>query len=237
MLSRTQQKLLRKLGSKKYRHQYKMFVAEGRKVLSDLLREGLSLEFLICTEGSDFEKMGTTVTAEVLKEWSNLETPDEVLAVFRFPEIGNPYSSLLLILDGVKDPGNLGTILRTCDWFGVTHVYCTSGTVDYYNPKVVQSTMGSIGRIQIHNLNQEQILEELQQRGFHFICAEMDGVPVGEFESTAPIALVMGSESHGPSDFWKKNAQAITIPRKGNSKVESLNVGVAAAILISALSR
>lgn len=236
MLSRSQQKLLRKLSAKKYRQQYQMFVAEGRKVVREILREGLKPEFLLATAESEFAEEAIIVSQKELEEWSSLEVPDQVLGVFPFPKVQEEIPDLVVVLDGIKDPGNLGTIIRTCDWFDIHKVYCTTGTTDVFNAKTVQSTMGSIARVRVRYASNEEILAELNSAGYRILCADMDGESVSEIKHIAKTVLVMGSESHGPSEFWKHHSQRITIPRKGNSQAESLNVAVAAAIILSRLA-
>lgn len=237
MLSRTTEKLLRKLATKKYRWQMKMFIAEGRKVVRELMDEGLDLEHIIIKEGSSFShNAGVVVSVKEFEKLSQLDTADEVIAVFRFPEVKNELGNRVVILDKINDPGNLGTIIRTCDWFGIQQIFCTTGTVDAYNSKTVQSTMGSAGRVKISYASEEEIFEILQPQGFSFWCADMEGTNISETELPQKLALVMGSESHGPSLFWKQNSQRVTIPRKGNSKTESLNVAIATAIILGNIS-
>jgi TrmH family RNA methyltransferase len=236
MLSRSQQKLLRKLSSKKYRQQYGLFVAEGRKVVAELLAESLKPEWLAAIPQSEFAKQAIEVTEQELKELTNLEKADEVIGVFALPQVQVKDSKLKVVLDGIKDPGNLGTIIRTCDWFGVQEVYCTIGTTDIYNPKTVQSTMGSIARVRVNYLSNEDIFRVLNNDEAELICADMEGTQLKDFSTNRNVALVMGSESHGPSAYWKERCTGVTIPRKGNSKTESLNVGVAAGIFLEALS-
>jgi|SRR5690606_2681669 len=237
MLSRTTEKLLRKLATKKYRWQLKLFIAEGRKVVQELLDEGLHVEHIIIKEGSTFaHKGGAIIPAKEFEKLSQLDTADEVIAVFHFPEVKENWGDKVVVLDQINDPGNLGTIIRTCDWFGIQQIFCTTGTVDVYNSKTVQSTMGSAGRVKVSYGPEQEIFEGLKSRGFSFWCADMEGQNLGEASIPEKLALVMGSESHGPSGFWKANSQRITIPRKGNSKTESLNVGIATAIILGHVS-
>lgn len=237
MLSRTTEKLLRKLAAKKYRWQMKMFIAEGRKVINELLEEGLTLEHLLIKEGSSFfHNAGTIVPSKEFEKLSQLDTADEVMAIFHIPKMKNELGNQVLILDKISDPGNLGTIIRTCDWFGIQQIFCTTGTVDVYNSKTIQSTMGSVGRVNVSYASEAEIFEELNSNNFSFWCADMEGENISDAELPQKLALVMGSESHGPSDFWKKNSQRVTIPRKGNSKTESLNVAIATAIILGNIS-
>lgn len=237
MLSRSTEKLLRKLAAKKYRWQMKMFIAEGRKVVQELLDEGLRLEHLIIKEGSAFEhKDGVVIPVKDFEKLSQLDTADELIAVFHFPELVLERGDKVLVLDKINDPGNLGTIIRTCDWFGIKQIFCTTGTVDAYNAKTIQSTMGSAGRVQLTYGSDQEIFEELKATGYSFWCADMEGENLATAQIPTNLALVMGSESHGPSDFWKTNSQKITIPRSESSKTESLNVAVATAIIFGKIS-
>jgi len=237
MLSRSTEKLWRKLSTKKYRLQHRMFIAEGKKVVQELMDAGLTVEHLLVREGSSlFPEHSTAIPEKQLEQLSQLHTADEVMAIFRFPEIEVKLNGLVLILDRVNDPGNLGTIIRTCDWFGIHNIFCTIGTVDVYNAKTVQSTMGSMARVAVHYASQEAVFEELSAKGYNFWCADMEGENIAEAQLPEKLALVMGSESHGPSAFWKQNSHPITIPRKENSKTESLNVAIATAIILGNIS-
>lgn len=233
MLSNSQEKLLRKLANKKYRNQFELFIAEGRKVVEDLINAGLKYEFLMASSPLSFTTDAITVSKDQLNTFSQLETSDEVLGVFKYPTFLAEESSIVLILDEVRNPGNLGTIIRSCDWFGVKKIYCTKGTVDQYNAKTVQSTMGSIARVQVEYATSEEVLEELKEGGYQIYSADMQGVHYKEVRTESKKALVMGSESHGPSNFWKGNSLAVTIPKGSDSEIESLNVAVATSIILS----
>lgn len=237
MLSRSTEKLLRKLASKKYRWQLEMFIAEGKKVVQELLDEGLEAEHVFIKEGSSFSHpKAVSLSVSDFEKISQLSTADEVLAVFQFPKINSEIGSKVVVLDKINDPGNLGTIIRTCDWFGIQQIFCTTGTVDVFNTKTIQSTMGSIARVNVQYASEEEIYQKFSGAGFQFWCADMDGENLSETIIPEKLALVMGSESHGPSDFWKENAQKVTIPRHENSKTESLNVGIATAIILGHIS-
>ena len=170
-----------------------------------------------------------------LKTIARLETSNEVIGIFRFPTIQKvKKSKLVLVLDQIHDPGNLGTLLRTCDWFGVNRIYCTSGTTDAYNSKCIQSTMGSIARVKVSYHENEEIKKLLGSRNIW--VADMVGQNFEKLPAQTNGALVLGNESHGPSEFWRNHGEAVTIKRHPRSRVESLNVAQAAAILISNLS-
>lgn len=236
MISNNTEKLLRKLRAKKYRWAMELFVAEGPKVVAELLDLEMKPEHLF-SDKQDWENRGATIlTSSELKALSQLETSNEVIAVFPFPKFeSNKKSNLTLVLDSINDPGNLGTIIRTADWFGVNQIYCSTGSTDIFNAKTVQSTMGSIARVKVDYDSEENIFEKLKANPIY--VAEMRGIDVFDLKNDASeLSLVMGSESHGPSKFWKEKAQALTIPKKGNSGIESLNVAQACAILLSNLS-
>ena len=136
-----------------------------------------------------------------------------------------------MLLDDVKDPGNLGTIIRTADWFGISQIICSPESVEMYNPKVVQASMGAIFRMNVMYGALEGALLELIDAGFSTYGADMDGTNALEVKLPAKTALVMGSESHGLSEGIKSKVEALTIPKFGES--ESLNVAMAAGILMS----
>lgn len=234
MLSHTQQSLLRKLSSRKHRWREGLFIAEGRKVVKDLLDAGMKPKFLVADEGSSWPAEHTIFISPVeLNKWSQLETADEVIGVFHFPEFKRSEDAdLILILDEIRDPGNLGTILRTCDWFGVKQVYCTRGTTDIYNSKCVQGSMGSIARVAVHYAGAEEILNELGETR-QLVCADMKGEPLNKFVPQYPLALVLGNETRGPAGIWKEHGKVVTIPSIG--KAESLNVAIAGAVILGKL--
>ncbi len=236
MISNNTEKLLRKLRSKKYRWSLEMFIAEGPKVVSELLELGMKPVHLFSNQDSWRKKAALILDSTQFKTISQLETSNEVLAVFEFPKFErDTISKVSLVLDSINDPGNLGTIIRTADWFGLKQVYCTHGSTDVFNAKCVQSTMGSIARVQVIYDSEENIFERLKSSEIY--VAEMNGENIFDFNAgNSNISLVMGSESHGPSDFWKKNSKALTIPKRGDSNIESLNVAQACAILLSRMS-
>lgn len=238
MLSKSQIKLITSLKQKKYRQQHKLFVVEGKKTINELLNSQFQLEHLYTTT-SDFEVsdvLQTKITTQELTKISFLKTPNTALAVFQIPaEQPLSFDTLVVALDDVRDPGNLGTIIRLCDWFGVKHLLCSKETVDCYNPKVVQATMGSITRVNIVY----DTLHCLDAINVPVFGAFMDGENV--YESTLPNkgVIVMGNEANGISkqveDFVTRK---ISIPRFGDiQETESLNVANATAILLSEFMR
>ena len=178
------------------------------------------------------------LTETSLKQVSSFATPDEVLAVFEIPPTIEPtYSGKwILYLDGISDPGNLGTILRSAEWFGVQHVILSPGSVDCFNPKCIQASMGSIGRVHIHYLD-FNLISEIVPPEFPIYLAETNGVAAQSLKIDHPSILVIGSESHGLSKKrYQKDSISICIPKHPNSKAESLNAAMAATALLALLS-
>lgn len=233
MLSASAQKLVRKLQQRKHRWQEQKFLAEGPKVVQDFIDEGLRPLFLWASE--DFPG-AELVDERELAKLSSFSTFNQVMGIFDFPQLSTAKDDRILVLDQINDPGNLGTLIRTADWFGFDQIICTKGTADVYNPKTVQSTMGSLARLAIHYRSQEEIWDNYNE-SHQLLRADMNGSPLEQIEfSSQKLVLVMGSESHGPSDFWQDKTEAITISKGSSSAIDSLNVAVAGGILMQALS-
>ena len=239
MLSKNQLKLITSLKQKKYRIQHGLFVAEGIKVIKELLNSSIELENLYCTEEFvEFYSYNPAIISEKdLSKISNLKTPNKVLGVFKIPN-QNSYKDegLVLVLDDIKDPGNLGTIIRLCDWFGVEQLVCSMETVDSYNAKVVQATMGSLTRVSIIYL---ELIPFFKKTSLPVYGALLDGENVYESKLPKDAILVIGNESNGISTaIIDLITNKITIPRFGNlQQTESLNAATATAILLSEFKR
>ena len=235
-ISKNQLKLITSLSQKKYRQKHQLFIAEGIKVVNELLNSSFEVEILFCAD--DFktaisEDKITRISEIELKKISTLKSPNKVLGIFKIPEeklLEN--SGLILALDAINDPGNLGTIIRLCDWFGISQLVCSKDTVDCYNQKVVQASMGSLTRISIHYIDLEDYLSGTNLPTF---IADMDGDNVYKTVLPKEGILILGNEANGVSKEVKKQIQRkISIPRFGNTqKTESLNVATATAILLS----
>ncbi len=240
-ISKNQLKLITSLQQKKYRQKHKMFVAEGIKVVHELLNSTLELEMLFVVDGYELaiapiDKL-VNITEIELKKISTLKTPNKVLALFKIPEeLVVKNEGLIVALDEINDPGNLGTIIRLCDWFGVTQLVCSKTTVDCYNQKVVQATMGSITRVQI---NYVELSNFLESSSLPIFTADMDGENVYQTKLPAAGVLVMGNEANGISQEINNLVKnKLTIPRFGNTQeTESLNVATATSILLSEFKR
>ncbi|MFT4756420.1 MAG: TrmH family RNA methyltransferase [Vicingaceae bacterium] len=233
-------KLISSLQQKKYRIAHKLFIAEGIKVIQELLESNFELEHLYTIQ-NDFEDVlfvkRTLVHETDLKKISALAQPNSCLAVFKIPtEKKTKESGLVLALDSIRDPGNLGTILRLCDWFGFEQLLCSKETVDIYNPKVVQATMGSIARV---NVNYVDLCAFVSNTKLPVFGAFMDGQNI--YKATLPTEgiIIMGNEANGISeDLEKLIKNRLSIPRFGDiQKTESLNVATATAIVLSEFKR
>ncbi|TDQ30299.1 TrmH family RNA methyltransferase [Tenacibaculum caenipelagi] len=239
-LSKSNIKLITSLQQKKYRQKYQLFVAEGVKVINELLASSLEVEQLFSTDES-FKPLKnievTSISENELKKVSTLKSPNKVLGLFKIPkEKEIIQDSFMVALDGVNDPGNLGTIIRLCDWFGVTELVCSKNTVDCYNQKVVQSTMGSLTRVNITYVDLQEFLSNCKLPVF---TADMEGKNVYSSSLPKKAVLVMGNEANGiSSEIAKIVEHALTIPRFGDlQQTESLNVATATAILLSEFRR
>ena len=240
MVSKNQIKLITSLQQKKYRKQEQLFFAEGVKVVQELLHSNFELQDLFTTK-QDFltvpkNKVHAISEAE-LKKISALITPNTCLAVFKIPKAKQMVEKgLLVALDDVRDPGNLGTIIRLCDWFGIETLFCSEESVDIYNPKVVQATMGSISRVNVVYGNLETFLSQTKLPIFGTF---MDGKNIYQEELPKEGIIIMGNEANGISTSVEKLvSERIAIPRFGNLQVtESLNVATATAIILSEFKR
>lgn len=240
MVSKNQIKLITSLQQKKYRKQEQLFFVEGVKGVQELLDSNFELYELFTTKADfpsiDRSKVNIVTDAE-LKKISALTTPNTCLAIFKIPAIISfEEKGLLVALDDVRDPGNLGTIIRLCDWFGIKTLFCSEETVDIYNPKVVQATMGSIGRVNVVYGDLENFLTETKLPVFGTF---MDGKNIYQEKLPNEGIIVMGNEANGISDNIEKLvSERIAIPRFGDLQAtESLNVATATAIILSEFKR
>ena len=242
MFSKSQFKLIKSLAQKKYREKHQLFLAEGKKTIHEFLSSSVSLHSLFTTENifdAEKEKVSFLNNNE-LKKISQLTTPQTALAIFHIPPPKKlEFSGLILALDGIRDPGNLGTIIRLCDWFGIEQLVCSKDTVDCFNPKVVQSTMGSIARVNITYADLTEFLETSVESRLSRYGAFMGGSNVYEEQLPSDGILVLGNEANGirteTADWLNKR---LSIPQFGLSKdIESLNVATATAVLLSEFRR
>ena len=254
MLSKNQLKNLAAYRLQKHCDDDGLFVVEGVKMCNEALLSGFTIRTICATadylnstpvrnripllsgSGCDIHE----VTDDQLERLSNQRTPNKVwMLLDRQPSLPCPATSsdLTLALDGLQDPGNMGTILRTADWFGIRHVVCSVGTVSCYNPKVVQSTMGAIFRTKIDYCDLAEWLQQADDDGIATYGAMLDGKPYHSVKMSRPAVLVIGNEGHGISEkVSSKVLHRLTIPNVGGT-CESLNAAVAAAVLCAEFYR
>ena len=239
MVGKSQIKYIRSLQQKKYRKATGLFVAEGVKLVEELIGAGFKPRFLYATTPDALSDNSPPV--EVIREadlirMSGLRSPNKVLAVFPIPEPAPiTLDAWILALDGVSDPGNLGTIIRLCDWFGIRQMVCSEETADCYNPKVLQATMGSIARV---NVVYTPLVPLLSSAGLPLYGAYMEGEKVFGLDWPEKGILVMGNEAHGISEAVGELIRTrVSIPQYGEDTAESLNVATATAILLNELRR
>jgi TrmH family RNA methyltransferase len=245
MLSKAQISLITSLQNKKYRKQHGLFIVEGIKSVMEFISSSYEVESIFYTDDANTKvgKISHNIKSHELTETefqkiSALKSPQGILALVKLPlqqkivpsDLKNKFS---LVLDDVQDPGNLGTIIRTAEWFGIEHIICSIGTVDAYNPKVVQATMGSLARLQIHYTD---LTDFIPATGLKVYGALLDGQSIYQTVLAKEGLIVMGNEGNGISDeIIALIDQAVTIPRLGQA--ESLNVAVATTIFCSEISR
>ena len=239
MLTKNQFKRILSLRQKKQRLKQALFIVEGPKVVQEFLDSNYELMeiFSISEKYAIYNKRHTPIDLNTLQKISTLVTPNEVLAIFKIPSPREvDLSSLILALDGLNNPGNLGTIIRLCDWFGIKDLVCSKTSVDCYNPKVVQAAMGSHVRVNIHYAKLELFLEGKSDTIGTFMDAKAS-IYDAEFPNKGVV--VLGNESKGISkEVASKLKTEIAIPRFGSiKKTESLNVATAAAIILSEYKR
>lgn len=248
MISKNQIKLIRSLELKKNRKREGLFVAEGPKVVGDLMQAGFVMRMLFSTVARPDAEL---ITEEELRKVSFLQHPQEVIAVFEIPISLNSHLSTLnshlsplnshlsLALDGVQDPGNLGTIIRIADWFGISTIYCSLDTADAYNPKVVQATMGSLAHVQVIYTDLLELFHSLPP-SYPIYGTLLDGENIYEQELTTEGIIVMGNEGNGISPEVRQHInKRLLIPdfHTDGLRAESLNVAIATAITCSEFRR
>lgn len=249
MLSKSLLKQIKSLEQRKFRKESGLFVAEGGKTVQDLIDSGVETRNIIATEEwLKSHKLNTSaeitvVNEEEMKKASFLRTPQGVLAVFRQlqhdMDLSVPERELCLALDNVQDPGNMGTIIRIADWFGIENIYCSNGSVDIYNPKTVQATMGAIGRVKIHYTSLPSLINSLNGKAPVY-GTFLDGKDIYGYPLESKGLVIMGNEGNGISEECANLiTERLLIPNypKERSTSESLNVSVATAIICSEFRR
>ena len=236
MITKNQIKLVKSLRLKKNRIQSEFFIAEGEKIVDELIESDLYTVniFSVSEKYKNLENY-VSINSAQLKQISNLKSPNNVLGVFKIPT--NPeidFNSNIVALEDVNDPGNLGTIIRLCDWFGIKDIICSKNSVDCYNPKVIQSSMGSIGRVRISYMDFEDLLANTN---YTSVAADLTGVKLNNYSFSKNQIIFFGSESNGFSEKLSSGLKnKITIERFNNN-VESLNLASSVAIVLSELNK
>lgn len=230
-------KYVRSLSQKKFRDEYGVFTAEGEKLVEEALASGFEVEKVY-----RMADIGESAMARI----TGLSSPSPALAVIRRPKDLNdgyvPVKGLFLALDGIRDPGNLGTIIRTADWFGIDAIFCSPDTVDCFNPKVVQATMGAIFRVKIHYTPIPDFCKAVTGAGGRVYGTFLEGTNIYEYDlcngENAPSAIVVGNEANGISSQTAACvSDRIFIPPYAGRSSESLNAAVATAITVSEFRR
>lgn len=229
-------KLVRSLQQKKFRKEHGLFVVEGKKMVEEGLKGQFKLHSLYSTDESFTKSQRNcfSVNSKEMEMMSALSTPSPYLAVFEISANvkGLPKEEFVLALDGIADPGNLGTIIRTAEWFGIRSILISQDTVELFNPKTVQSTMGSIFRMNVHSVPLAETLRGYRENGYAVVGALLNGENAFKFNFPAKSILVIGSESHGiREEVLSQISHEVTIP--GGGEAESLNAAIACSILLS----
>jgi TrmH family RNA methyltransferase len=252
MISKSDLQYYSSLLSKKNRRAENKFIVEGKKSVLEGLKSDYECEVVFVT--NKFAEEHENAIAELAKvkkkfvslkqkeflKISDTETPQGIAAVFLKPE--RKFSpdifvneNLIVMLENISDPGNLGTIIRNCDWFGVKNIFLSDSIVDYTNPKVIRASMGSVFHVNLFEEVKPSHLNDLKETGFEILCADIEGENAFTYKSENKKLLVLSSESHGPSkEIEKISDKKICIPRIGNA--ESLNVASASAVLLANLT-
>lgn len=249
MLSKNKVKYIHSLELKKFRNEYNAFIAEGNKLVADML-PAFDCEFLLAkpswmaTQGDIPAKELLVAEDEDIRKASLLKNPQDVLAIFKRPawsmkEI-NPDTQLILALDGIQDPGNLGTIIRLADWFGIEHIVCSIDTVDVFSPKVIQATMGALSHVKVHYTELDNFLKEHNNYSTPIYGTFLDGTDMYAKELSKTGIIVMGNEGNGirPS-IEELVTEKLYIPNYPPERqtTESLNVAIATAVICAEFRR
>ncbi len=250
MLTKNQIKYYSSFLNKKFRQQEKKFIVEGIKLIAEALDSNYSCEIIIALKESVTENLikqlnRKKINTEIVKsadfeKLCDTKNPQGIIGVFNFKQqstVDFEHEKLIVSLENISDPGNVGTIIRNCDWFGVKNILLSSDCAEVYNPKVIRSSAGSVFHLNIFEEKDfYNVLNEKKKNGFTILCADLNGENLYAFTSNQKIILVLANEANGPTKNLLDICDSrITIPQKG--KAESLNVASASAVLLSELTR
>jgi RNA methyltransferase, TrmH family len=238
MISKSESKYIQSLSHKKQRNEHKLFIAEGPKLVEEILQSQYDIEKIFATQewinNNPTSTLVSIVTNDELQKISTMQTANQVLAVVKMIENNasiNTKNKLSVVLDGIQDPGNFGTIIRIADWFGINNLVCSNDCVELYNPKVIQSTMGSFTRV---NITYTDLQPFLQQTNLPIYGALLNGKNVKEIAPPLEGFLIIGNEGNGiRENILPYITNAVSIKKVGGA--ESLNAAVATGILLSYL--
>ncbi len=245
MVSKSTISFIQSLKQKKYRQKYNKFILEGEKIIMEGINQNnINFDSIYCLPEKknlllDSKISITEINSATLQKISNLKTPPGIIAVANIPPVKSisnlKIQKLAIFLEDIQDPGNLGTILRTAEWFGFNDIILSQETVEVYNPKVIQASMGSFARMNYYYSNIIEIKDTFPQ--VKIIGTSLQGNNLFEFEPSYPMIMTIGSESHGISDLTIQNSDVLlSIPKAKNSGAESLNAAIANAVFLTYLS-
>lgn len=253
MISKNDLQYYSSLLTKKYRRAENKFMVEGKKSVLEGLNSTYKCEVILITNEFSRENNKTveefaalnhkiiTLKQTEFQKLTDTKTPQGIAAVFikpklEYSKVNQDNNKIIVMLDNISDPGNLGTIIRNCDWFGVKNILLSENIVDYTNPKVIRASMGSVFHLNIFEGIKTESLIKLKEKGFEILCSDTEGENVFSYRSEKKKILVLSSESHGPSkEIEKVSDKKICIPKIGNA--ESLNVASASAVLLAFLTK
>lgn len=242
-------KFIKSLADRKARLESKLFVVEGFKLCKEMQDNGCKIEKIFFTEKLDFHLIEAfssekceKISISTMERISNLKSAPTILALVKMLETSSKtidQNGLNLVLDSIQDPGNLGTIIRVCDWFGIRKIFCSHDTVDLYNPKVVQSTMGAITRVEVTYCDLHSLLSDAQVKNIPIFATDLDGENIYNEVLPSNGVIVMGNEGKGVSEAIKVLAtHRLLIPSYPADNVcESLNVAIATSIVCAEFRR
>ena len=253
MISKNELQYYSSLLTKKYRKKENKFIVEGKKSVLEGLNSSYKCEVVFITNKFSDEnkeivaditsskKKIVTLKQKEFEKISDTKTPQGIAAVFNKPKniFEKVYSfndKLIIMLDNISDPGNLGTIIRNCDWFGIKNILLSENIVDYTNPKVIRSSMGSVFHLNLFEEVGTKSLLKFKSQGYEILCADLEGENIFSYQRNKKTIIILSSESHGPSkEFLEISDKKICIPKIGNA--ESLNVASASAVLLAILTK
>ena len=251
MISRQKIEFIRSLAYKKDREKAGCFIAEGEKLVFDLLKTNLNMLEIYCTsegistcESTTKAKYSIQISHREMERISAFKNPSSILALFKIPEVekvtADTFLGINIVLDGIQDPGNLGTIVRLADWFGISSIFCSHECADLYNPKCVQSTMGALARVQVHYVDLIELLKRAADHHVPVYGTFMEGEDLFNTELPVQALVLLGSEGKGISpELTPFLTKKISIPAypAGHRELESLNVAVSASIVCAEFRR